>query len=176
MVLSLSAVALATHTHTRTHARTHAPRERERETKICNLKVYSYPGGHFDPHKPRATETLFCKKSQCLLTFKNQLMHYLSVGGIHVKFCRIYLSRIYHACADNATDGESHLPTPQQQRIMREVTECGPLLKTSTSHRRVFQYLRVLSYFTFDFQQCGMCNQQRLRPACAHAQSDQSIC
>ena len=27
-----------------------------------------------------------------------------------------------------------------------------------------------------DFQQCGMCDQQRLRPACAYAQSDQSLC
>ena len=26
------------------------------------------------------------------------------------------------------------------------------------------------------FQQCGMCDQQRLRPACAYAQSDQSLC
>ena len=26
------------------------------------------------------------------------------------------------------------------------------------------------------FQQCGLCNQQRLRPACAYAQSDQSLC
>ena len=25
-------------------------------------------------------------------------------------------------------------------------------------------------------QQCGMCDQQRLRPACAYAQSDQSLC
>ena len=29
---------------------------------------------------------------------------------------------------------------------------------------------------TLDFQQCGMCDQQRLRPACAYAQSDQSLC
>ena len=29
---------------------------------------------------------------------------------------------------------------------------------------------------TCDFQQCGMCDQQRLRPACAYAQSDQSLC
>ena len=29
---------------------------------------------------------------------------------------------------------------------------------------------------TRDFQQCGMCDQQRLRPACAYAQSDQSLC
>ena len=28
----------------------------------------------------------------------------------------------------------------------------------------------------WDFQQCGMCNQQRLRSACAYAQSDQSLC
>ena len=29
---------------------------------------------------------------------------------------------------------------------------------------------------TWDFQQCGMCGQQRLRPACAYSQSDQSLC
>ena len=40
--------------------------------------------------------------------------------------------------------------------------------------------LRFFLFFkwaaTWDFQQCGMCNQQRLRPACAYAQSDQSVC
>ena len=29
---------------------------------------------------------------------------------------------------------------------------------------------------TRDFQQCGMCDQQSLRSACAYAQSDQSLC
>ena len=29
---------------------------------------------------------------------------------------------------------------------------------------------------TWDFKQCGMCDQQRLRPACAYAQADQSLC
>ena len=29
---------------------------------------------------------------------------------------------------------------------------------------------------TRGIQQCGMCDQQRLRPACAYAQSDQSLC
>ena len=29
---------------------------------------------------------------------------------------------------------------------------------------------------TWDFQQCGMCDQQKLRPAWAYAQSDQSLC
>ena len=28
----------------------------------------------------------------------------------------------------------------------------------------------------WDFHQCGMCHQQRLRPACAYAQSDHSVC
>ena len=28
----------------------------------------------------------------------------------------------------------------------------------------------------WDFQQFGMCDQQRLRPACAYAQTDQSLC
>ena len=28
----------------------------------------------------------------------------------------------------------------------------------------------------WDFQQCGLCNQQRLRSACAYAQSDQKLC
>ena len=28
----------------------------------------------------------------------------------------------------------------------------------------------------WDFQQCGMCNQQSLKSACAYAQSDQSLC
>ena len=28
----------------------------------------------------------------------------------------------------------------------------------------------------WDFQQCGMWNQQRLRPACTYAQTDQSLC
>ena len=29
---------------------------------------------------------------------------------------------------------------------------------------------------TLDFQQCGMFDQQRLRPACAYAQADQRLC
>ena len=28
----------------------------------------------------------------------------------------------------------------------------------------------------WDFQQCGMCDQQSLRSACAYAQSDQNLC
>ena len=37
-------------------------------------------------------------------------------------------------------------------------------------------YSSVIWAGTWDFQQCGMCYQQSLRPACAYAQSDQSLC
>ena len=52
-----------------------------------------------------------------------------------------------------------------------------------------FEYPRSLALFrlsnyklnhnwaaTWNFQQCGMCDQQSLRSACAYAQSDQSLC
>ena len=43
-----------------------------------------------------------------------------------------------------------------------------------------FSELITSSYYIIEpvtyFQQCGMCDQQRLRPACAYAQSDQSLC
>ena len=35
---------------------------------------------------------------------------------------------------------------------------------------------RAIWAATWDFQQCGMCDQQSLRSACTYAQSDQSIC
>ena len=38
----------------------------------------------------------------------------------------------------------------------------------------VFPYRKV--YSAPSVQQCGMCNQQSLRSACAYAQSDQSLC
>ena len=34
---------------------------------------------------------------------------------------------------------------------------------------------KVIWAVTWDFQQCGICDQQSLRPACAYAQSDQSL-
>ena len=37
-------------------------------------------------------------------------------------------------------------------------------------------YLQLYMSRDRDFQHCGMCDQQRLRPACAYAQSDQSLC
>ena len=33
----------------------------------------------------------------------------------------------------------------------------------------------IILAMTWDFQQCGVCDQQRLRSACAYAQSDQSL-
>ena len=34
----------------------------------------------------------------------------------------------------------------------------------------------IVSQTANDFQQCGICDQQQLRSACAYAQSDQSLC
>ena len=57
-------------------------------------------------------------------------------------------------------------------------------MSIATSHRRWCvparnSYCAFLHHnnwaVTWDFQQCGMCNQQSLRSACAYAQSDQSL-
>ena len=37
-------------------------------------------------------------------------------------------------------------------------------------------YSQTIWAATWYFQQCGMCDQQRLRTACAYSQSDQSLC
>ena len=42
----------------------------------------------------------------------------------------------------------------------------GILYMTNTVHSQTFE----------DFKQSGLCDQQRLRPACPYAQSDQSLC
>ena len=39
-----------------------------------------------------------------------------------------------------------------------------------------FDFLMNIWAATWDFLPCGMCDQQRLRPACAYAQTDQSLC
>ena len=43
-------------------------------------------------------------------------------------------------------------------------------------HKTRVCYGRLIWAATWEFRQCGMCDQQRLRPACAYAQSDQSLC
>ena len=39
-----------------------------------------------------------------------------------------------------------------------------------------YKILFIIWASAWDFQQCGMCNQQSLKSACAYAQSDQSLC
>ena len=39
-----------------------------------------------------------------------------------------------------------------------------------------YSAFRIIRAVAWDFQQCGMCDQQRLRPACAYPQTDQSLC
>ena len=41
---------------------------------------------------------------------------------------------------------------------------------------QVYIWCMYIWALTWDFQQCGMCDQQRLRSACAYAQPDQSLC
>ena len=47
------------------------------------------------------------------------------------------------------------------------------LLKENVEAKFIQEWLQASAR---DFQHCGMCDQQRLRPACAYAQSDQSLC
>ena len=56
--------------------------------------------------------------------------------------------------------------------------------KTGAHHTQQLVVLKISLFcskqdnlaVTWDFQQCGMCEQQRLRPACAYAQSVQILC
>ena len=47
-------------------------------------------------------------------------------------------------------------------------------VKNSTTH--ITFGGKLIQAVARDFQQCGMCDQQSLRSACAYAQSDQSLC
>ena len=52
----------------------------------------------------------------------------------------------------------------------------APLLVACNKKMMFSRIMAHICVATWDFQQCGMRVQQRLRPACAHAQSDQSLC
>ena len=54
------------------------------------------------------------------------------------------------------------------------VCDCGISWSYSLTFCRIAAQLYKPS--AWDFQQCGMCDQQSLRSACAYAQSDQSLC
>ena len=55
--------------------------------------------------------------------------------------------------------------------------ELPVLLTTSRADFNLKRYkIHVTWAATWDFQPCGMCNQQRLRSACTYVQSDQSLC
>ena len=50
------------------------------------------------------------------------------------------------------------------------------MTEVAASKERVRKIFHIIWAATWDFQQCGMCDQQNLRSACAYAQSDQSLC
>ena len=54
----------------------------------------------------------------------------------------------------------------------------GASVPTGHSSRSVYfsSYITYIWAVIWNFQQCGMCDQQWLRPACAYAQTDQSLC
>ena len=61
----------------------------------------------------------------------------------------------------------------------REFLICNGNVFPKRIVRRVYVFLigNINNWaVTLDFQQCGMCDPQRLRPACAYVQSDQSLC
>ena len=78
---------------------------------------------------------------------------------------------------------------PCQQAINSSSPNVSPL-STSTNHCQYhsmalifykerwypWKYMYLIWARAWDFQQCGMCDQQSLRSACAYAQSDQSLC
>ena len=60
---------------------------------------------------------------------------------------------------------------------VREVWERMAAQSVAVDHRVIdFSVGKQYEQVAWDFQQCGMCDQQRLRSACAYAQSDQSLC
>ena len=68
-------------------------------------------------------------------------------------------------------------------RLLQHLLRPAAILKYHHCHRKdnFFQYfpchsMKNIWAVTWDFQQCGMCDQQSLRSACAYAQSDQSLC
>ena len=49
-------------------------------------------------------------------------------------------------------------------------------LSTASRLSTILQQVKYNWASAWDFQQCGMCDQQSLRSACPYAQSDQSLC
>ena len=71
----------------------------------------------------------------------------------------------------------------QPRRIHPNIAEkllTGTLIikpkKRKKEHWKGLHFYMHRSNATWDSQQCGMCDQQWLRPACAYEQSDQSLC
>ena len=67
----------------------------------------------------------------------------------------------------------------QRKRPMTHIPQklkITTIIKQGDSDSEVIICFSAKFKVSVDFQQCGMCDQQRLRPVCAYAQSDQSLC
>ena len=60
--------------------------------------------------------------------------------------------------------------------FVRVMTVCRQILHVAFVHMDQDNSGQTEWTATWNFQQCDMCDQQRLRPDCAYAQSGQSIC
>ena len=65
---------------------------------------------------------------------------------------------------------------PLHAPVARHVTDCATRPGCIGDMSRDMGLPTMRYVVTWEYQQLGMCDQQWLRPACAYAQSDQSLC
>ena len=69
----------------------------------------------------------------------------------------------------------TYLPVWTLPKVRYTTTVIGIAVITCMQFHMCVKKLYIWA-MAWDFQQCGMCDQQRLRPACAYAQTGQSLC
>ena len=109
----------------------------------------------FNPFKP---SVLFMDHWQIMKNQIDQTPRSLS-GSTQFAY-RIYFK--------NSNEIETYYPTTRNGFVQ--------LIRVGIFIRHKWVKMGKLLAATRDFQQCGLCDEQRLRTACAYAQSDQSLC
>ena len=74
-------------------------------------------------------------------------------------------------CTGSSESTLVKIPHCWKSHVTAQMTFCPQF-----SHDPLLSCVFVVFQDIWDFKQCGMCNQQSLRSACAYAQSDQSLC
>ena len=100
----------------------------------------------------------------------SSLVHYYGVATIYAKaHLRTHLNRKYEIVKFWRFLDYSHAKCVWKAIIMCLI----PILIRINMIMVVL--IHIIWAMAFDFQQCGMCNQQRLRPACAYAVWSETI-